>query len=1331
MTTILDVALSLGIRKATKLRAALYAGAVVVALGGEARAAAALEQTASATGTTSAAPAWSTKSVAAGHLLVAIVQWRTTTSTNGVVTTPSGWALARASSHDFGSGTANTVNANIYYFENCPARAVNATEAFSVSSSTSLIVQLAELSGIVTSGSLDVTGSQYAASATSITVSSFGATATGPELAIGAFGSDGTKTNQDLNAPNAPFSNLGSGVVTGKATDEVGNYTGAISAGTTVSDTISSTNKASNMVAALATFKVARTTYYWRGAGGYGSRPPGAPTSRCYGYFDDGGCWSNTSGGATGATAPGAADDVVFDGNGTGDCTLNPLTGTATRINQLTVQSGYTGTLTQTAQNLSLGGALTLLGGTFVTGGSSFTIATNDSGSYLGDLVLAGGTLSGQGAAIAVRSLAVSGGSASFGSGAVSLAGPATLSGGTVTFGSGAATFAAGLTVSGAKVTLGAGTAAVTGTVAVAAGTLDFANTAANPDLSLSGAFTQSGGTVNLNGAQLTVGSGVAPGADAFTMTGGTFNAASSMAAVNVTGNSSASGATTTLTGPATFNGAGGTQTFAGVLTVSGGATMNLGTASMTSTRHGGSAANADMLVVVGSGGTLALDVVGFAFASTSAMTIDGTLNAGSGTVIFSGAVTIGATGAFNANTSTTLFSSTLGLAGAFNAQAAQAVTFTGAVTMTGASTFDGGTGSGTFGAAPTFTAGTFTVGVAGTTGRWTFSQGATFASGMTLAFPASGGELATAPGKTLSVGGTLRSAVTGATLPKLDCPACTTNQGFTMQLTSTAVLDVSGLQFDHVSTAGVQIADGATYMRLEKLKFTNNTAGGTSSGTHLVITKASSWIVVPGCYFDATAQYNVTLNGVSGSPGVRATFEFQSTAINGARAGKAYDLDGDANGDNIADGTTSPRFGSVIEWLGASPTDTTGVAVGFPIPAFDWNTFQYYGTYVAFRDTAGPASADLLWLRNNDGSPAYSYAVPQASGDIVGTPFADTIDETKAGVDANGNGNMTDTDVRIIYIGTTSGHIIKLVDTGFGFARPASGPWASDFTSSSVATITSPLVEDHTNLYFGGTNDTAANRIFGVQVAGGAKEATLQKSVASISAITTTPSWTTYNGSTYVFRGTAALSGQAYVCRVNITSAVINARFTGSTSNVNDSVVLVNNRAYVVTDSGSLYFLDASNFGTGAFTNLPGSPYVTAAAKPIKDAPWVDYHTSEAYFGDDGGTLYAVTGEGKDLNAGFPFVISPSVKLSSSPVYRHGGGVIAVGASDGQVYFVDRNNGSNHPAVFKRFTVSNGGIVSSVSYNSSMGQYLVSSSDGKLAFINAADVQDPTPATE
>jgi hypothetical protein len=1237
-------------------------------------------------GTTPVAPTWSTKATTAGNLLVAIVQ-STNTATIGP---PSGWVLATSVNQSTNVGVA------IYYYPNAPAKTQGTAESFTAAGSASTVVQIAEFSGILTASPLDGTGTAVAPTATSITVSA--TSATGPVLAIAGFGNDGNVFNKTYFQNPSTFATFGGGDYFNNNSDELSAYDLSVPAGSVSETAIAKMAKTpSNMAAVMATFKINVPTVYWRGG-----------LTGCNGYWDSTSCWASTSGGASTGAIPTSANAVVFDGGGTGNCTISSASTGNAVANSITVQSAYTGTITQTTQPVVLYGAFILNGGTF-TGNSTKAFLTNGSGSYDGDLIITGGTFQGGGAAIGVRALTVSGGSFLPGTSSVTMTDPTTISGGTVTFGSGALTIGAGLSVSGGTVTLGNPTTApsFTGALAVSGGQLSFTNNSTNPDLSIPGAFTQSNGNVDLNGAQLTTGTNIAPGSDGFMMNGGTFNTNNSTAVVNVTGNTKNSGATTTLSGTATFNGSSGTETFAGPLSLSGSALMYLGTASMTSGRTGGTSANDDAAVSIGSGATLTLGSAGFNFFCNNAMTLAGTLNAGSGNVSFAPAVN---------------------LTGAFNAQSSPSVTFSGVVTMTGTSTFNGGTATGTFSKAPVFTAGIFTVGTAGTTGRWTFTLGASFAAGMAVVFPSSGGELATASAQTISIAGTLSTATTGATLPKIDCPACTTNQGFTMQLSG--VLNVSGLQFDHVAQAGVQILTSASFTLFKGVKFTNNAAGGTTAGVHLSITRANDLIVAPGCYFDATAATNVALVGTSASPGVRAIFEYQSAAVNGARAGESFDSDADTNEDDVADiasGTTP--FGSVVEWLGARPVDTVGTAVGYPTPAFDWNTFSFYGIYVAYKDTTGSMTSDVLWMRNNDASAAYSFSFAQSDGDIVGTPWWDTVNETTALVDANGDGDQADTDVRIVYVGLSTGRIVKLVDNGTSLARPANGPWKSDFTSASVTSITSPLANDGTNLYFGGTDGASATKIFAVQVAGGANEATLQRTVGSVGVVTTTPSWATYSGSTYFFFGSTAVSSQAYVYRVNMTTGLVQSSFAGSTTNINDSIGLVYNRAYAVSDGGKLYVLDASNFAVGGFSNVAGfnsgAPYSTAAAKPIEGAPWVDSTAGVAYFGDDAGILYAVTGTGATLSSGFPLTISSSIKLGS-PIYLRNTGVVAVGGDDGYVYFVNRNTGSGGAAIFKRFFITAAGKIASVSYSAATSQYMVSTSDGKLALINGSDVADP-----
>jgi hypothetical protein len=190
----------------------------------------------------------------------------------------------------------------------------------------------------------------------------------------------------------------------------------------------------------------------------------------------------------------------------------------------------------------------------------------------------------------------------------------------------------------------------------------------------------------------------------------------------------------------------------------------------------------------------------------------------------------------------------------------------------------------------------------------------------------------------------------------------------------------------------------------------------------------------------------------------------------------------------------------------------------------------------------------------------------------------------------------------------------------------------------------------------------------------------------------------------------------------------VVEASYAGVTSNVNGSVRLANNRAFAVTDGGQLHALDATNFNIGGFVNVTGFPYQTAAAQPIQRPATIHTTSGLAYFGDDSGRLYAVTSAGAN-STGYPFVVT-SAAITSSPLYVDGSGVVVVGAADGYVYFIDRHNASGNPALFNRYYVGTGSV-SSVAYNGSNAQYMVSSSDGKLSFVAASSVPDPTSANE
>ena len=83
--------------------------------------------------------------------------------------------------------------------------------------------------------------------------------------------------------------------------------------------------------------------------------------------------WSTVSGGAGGASVPGPADPVTFDGGGAGNCTLDiPVS-----ILRITVQAAYAGTIIQGANSLITSNTATFSGGIFTGGSGNITFGNN------------------------------------------------------------------------------------------------------------------------------------------------------------------------------------------------------------------------------------------------------------------------------------------------------------------------------------------------------------------------------------------------------------------------------------------------------------------------------------------------------------------------------------------------------------------------------------------------------------------------------------------------------------------------------------------------------------------------------------------------------------------------------------------------------------------------------------------------------------------------------------------------------------------------------------------------------------------------------------------
>lgn len=80
--------------------------------------------------------------------------------------------------------------------------------------------------------------------------------------------------------------------------------------------------------------------------------------------------WSTTSGGASGASVPGSSDDVYYDGNGVGQCIINATV----NIRKLSMGSGYTDTIKQNSNTITVGtSGMILSGGVFLGGSATVT----------------------------------------------------------------------------------------------------------------------------------------------------------------------------------------------------------------------------------------------------------------------------------------------------------------------------------------------------------------------------------------------------------------------------------------------------------------------------------------------------------------------------------------------------------------------------------------------------------------------------------------------------------------------------------------------------------------------------------------------------------------------------------------------------------------------------------------------------------------------------------------------------------------------------------------------------------------------------------------------
>ncbi|HVY39162.1 MAG TPA: LamG domain-containing protein [Polyangia bacterium] len=654
--------------------------------------------------------------------------------------------------------------------------------------------------------------------------------------------------------------------------------------------------------------------------------------------------------------------------------------------------------------------------------------------------------------------------------------------------------------------------------------------------------------------------------------------------------------------------------------------------------------------------------------------------------------------------------------------------TFTlgGAVTLDGALALDSGslststyalTAANSSSTLATVSAGTLTIG----SGTVSLKGGATFQSTGTLTMATSGGTLAMGSSTTLTIDGTLNASSTGATIKSAG--AAGTYYTFTVGSTASATptLNITGLAVKN-TTGGMAI--GATTAALPVFTKFNNIAFTSGTGSQLLsIKSASLYLSSTGCSFDSSTTKSVALAGNGTSDG-ETRVVFGGATCGGATCGDSNKSDDDklnAVGASTPDGVgdNPSTNGAVVEFIRGYQDDTAGDIVGFPTAAFDWNTFTYYSTYVAFHNASG-GNSDVVYVRDEAGNPLYSWTVPTSGETITGTPQWTTVNSKHYVFVATSAGKV----YRLLDTATTgnSASATLTLDTGSGAA------WTTNPFNCSC-TITTPLALDANNVYWGST--TSNKNFWTVGISNESNPTPVQLTPVVTSAALTIA---TVSSTTYAFMG--------------VTNSLLKISTAGNTlSDTNSSTGMgtIKGRVIVGYDKTGLQRVfagdDLGNFwaidpGTSFNTNGGAWKYPGGSANAINGSPYYDHDTNTVQFGTNSGTIVVLTSGTSSYtlrNTAYPYTPpggGSGDPITAAPLYYNG--ILVVGSTKGKLYFLDRNTGTG-VSIVKQYYFGPNESVSGIGYDPTFDRYMVTTAnsstlDGRVYFFDS--VSDPTSSS-
>ena len=602
-----------------------------------------------------------------------------------------------------------------------------------------------------------------------------------------------------------------------------------------------------------------------------------------------------------------------------------------------------------------------------------------------------------------------------------------------------------------------------------------------------------------------------------------------------------------------------------------------------------------------------------------------------------------------------------------------------------------------------------------------TASGGLTVHNAGTLQLDTANGTVALGSGTTLTVDGTLY-APTVASGPTIKAAGGTYTFKVGSTATATPTLNISNLTVKNMDSNGMWInantSATTTFSRFDQIAF------GSGTGNQLLNVSASSlYLSSNGCTFDNSTTYAIKLSSTATSgTGPRLLFGDATCATNDPTTGLCAIGEKQDNEDAAHDGQASPATGGVVQFVRGAESDTHGTIAGFPTAAFNWNTFSYYSTYVAFNNASSGTAA--IYVRDETGSPRYSWTdtnlISGGNETIIGTPVWTTVGSTHyVYVAVNGSSSNT-------------GGVYRLVDTGTSLALDTSWPTAtSKGYYPCSCTITSDAQLDTNNIYWAGTN-SSGQMLFGITQSAGAVikagwPVTAPANVTGSAPLLVTATLSLYWGLT----GTLAqlnFNTLAWTQDAPTGMGTINGRVNYGTAYPSGIA-----RIYVGDAAGKLWAVNPSAFS--------GTNYLWSysAGSAITDN-FYDFGTDTVQFGTASGTVVSLTGAGSGTSgvtvlSAYPYTLPSADPITTAPLYY--AGVLVVGTSKGNLYFLNRNTGpsgspANSVAILKAVNFGPTESVSSIGFDSSVNRYMVSTSsatnDGRLYYFDLVSDPDSTP---